>query len=468
MAFDTMDYGQDFQHLMLSVLMSEPDIYVRCQNILKPSYFDNKYARATDYILQYSMEYSTLPTRAEVTLKSGLTLDHITDITADNHEGFLNTFEDFCRHKAIEGAVIEGMKLVGEKKYGHVESLVKEAMMVSLQKNLGTDYFADPESRNKKLFESQGNIKTGWKDVDYKLFGGFGTGELEIFVAPSGGGKSVALQNISMNFSRQGMDGVYITLELKEELVAQRIDSMMTGRGKSDLIANMGTAAAEIMVKGKKMGKFWVKRMPESTTTVHDIRAYLRELQIKTGIKVQYLAVDYLDLLASPRINNPSDTFMKDKFVCEELRALAAELDITLVTASQLNRSAVEETVYNHSNIAGGISKIYTADNVIGIFNTASMRERGEIQFQFLKTRNSNGVGSIVKLGFNIDTLEIYNHPDGGGYTSHVASTPAEAALQPKNTVNTAATGGQVTSSTGTSQASSMAANLRKLVSQTR
>lgn len=471
MSFDTMDYGQDFQHLMLSVLMSAPDIYVRCQNIIKPEYFDNKYAKATNYILDYSMEYSTLPTQSEVTLKSGVKLDQITDISVANHEGFLDTFEDFCRHKAIEHAVIEGMKLVQTKKYGQVEAMVKEAMMVSLQKNLGTDYFENPEERNKRLFDTQGNIKTGWKDVDYKLFGGFGTGELEIFVAPSGGGKSVALQNISMNFSKQMMDGVYITLELKEELVAQRIDSMMTGRGKKDLIANMGTASAEIMLKGKKQGKLWIKRMPESTTTVHDIRAYLRELQIKTGIKVQYLAVDYLDLLSSPRVD-PSDTFMKDKFVCEELRALASELDITLVTASQLNRSAVEAEEYSHANIAGGISKIYTADNVIGIRNTQAMRERGEMMFEFLKTRNSNGVGTKVKLAFNVDTLEIGDHPDAninnGGGVSLPATTLVQATPNVIRQPTTASTGGNVTAAGALTQASSMAANLRNLVNKSR
>lgn len=471
MSFDIMDYGQDFQHLMLSVLMSEPDIYVRCQNILKPEYFDNKYAKATNYILEYSHEYSTLPTSSEVTLKSGVSLDKISDITVENHAGFLDTFEDFCRHKAIEHAVIEGMKLVQSKRYGKVEDMVKEAMMVSLQKNLGTDYFANPEERNNRLFESQGNISTGWKDVDFKLFGGFGTGELEIFVAPSGGGKSVALQNISMNFAKQKMNGIYITLELKEELVAQRIDSMMTGRGKKDLIANMGTASAEIMLKGKNMGDFWIKRMPESTTTVHDIKAYVRELQIKTGIKLDYIAVDYLDLLSSPRVD-VSDTFNKDKYVCEELRALAAELDITLVTASQLNRSAVEAEEYSHANIAGGISKIYTADNVIGIRNTQFMRERGELQFEFLKTRNSNGVGQSMKLGYNIDTLEIYDHPEGNSASfqpSASAATPAQQALQPQNTVTkpatTAATGGAVTAASQLTQASNMAANLRNLVS---
>lgn len=468
--FDIMDYGQEFQHLMLSVVMSEPDIFVRCQNILKADYFDNKYAKATDYILAYAQEYTTLPTKQEVALKSGLQLQDLEKIDESNHAGFLDTIEGFCQHKAMEKAVIEGMKLINQKRYGKAEELVKEAMMVSLQKNLGTDYFANPEERNQKLFETQGNISTGWKDVDYKLYGGFGTAELEIFVAPSGGGKSVALQNVSLNFLKQGLNGIYITLELKEELVAQRMDSMLTGRGKKELLSDLSTASAEIMMHGKKMGKFWVKRMPESTTTVHDIKAYVRELQIKTGIKLDFIAVDYLDLLTSPRVD-VSDTFMKDKFVCEELRALAAELDITMVTASQLNRSAVEAEEYSHANIAGGISKIYTADNVIGIRNTQFMRERGEIQFEFLKTRNSGGVGQSIKCAYNVDTLEITDHPDAGGSMPAAAQvTPAQAALQtgsntvttkPANTTSTAQSQAPAPSAT---QANNMAANLRNLV----
>jgi hypothetical protein len=104
---------------------------------------------------------------------------------------------------------------------------------------------------------------------------------------------------------------------------------------------------------------------------------------------------------------NPSDSFTKDKFVSEELRNLAMELKALTVTASQLNRSAVEEVEFDHSHIAGGLSKIQTADNVIGIFTSRAMKERGRYQIQFMKTRNSGGVGQKVDLEFNIDTLRI-------------------------------------------------------------
>lgn len=429
-----MDYGPDFQHLLINVLMSEPDIFVRCQNILKSDYFQSKHAKAVQFILEYSQKYSTLPTPEEVTLKSSLGVSKIENIAKNNYQGFLDTIEDFCRHKALEKAVIDGMEFVKKKQYGKVEFLVKEAMMVSLQRDLGTDYFFDPEERNTKLFSTQGTISTGWKDVDYRLFGGFGTGELEIFVAPSGGGKSIALQNLSLNFAKRKMNGVYLSLELKEEMVAQRMDSMLTGRTKQEIISDMSTASAEVQVLGKNMGELFIKRLPENITTVNDIRAYIKELQIRKGLDFQYIAVDYLDLLGSPRVD-PSDVFMKDKYVCEELRALAFELDITIVTASQLNRSAVESEEYNHSNIAGGISKIYTADNVIGIFNTPALRERNEIHFQYLKTRNSNGVGMKSKMGYNPDTLLIDDHVDPTGLSSTVPTLSAQI-LSKKNTLN--------------------------------
>ena len=104
---------------------------------------------------------------------------------------------------------------------------------------------------------------------------------------------------------------------------------------------------------------------------------------------------------------SPGDLFIKDKYVSEELRNLAMETNTLFVTASQLNRGAVEEIEFDHHHIAGGISKIQTADNVVGIFTSNAMRERGRYQIQFMKTRSSSGVGSKVDLKFNPDTLRV-------------------------------------------------------------
>jgi hypothetical protein len=123
--------------------------------------------------------------------------------------------------------------------------------------------------------------------------------------------------------------------------------------------------------------------------------------------------VDYLDLLMPVSVKvNPNDQFIKDKYVAEELRNLAKELNILLVTASQLNRSAVEEIEFDHSHIAGGISKINTADNVFGIFTSRAMKERGKYQMQCMKSRSSTGVGHKIDLEYNIETMRI---TDAGG-----------------------------------------------------
>jgi hypothetical protein len=128
---------------------------------------------------------------------------------------------------------------------------------------------------------------------------------------------------------------------------------------------------------------------------------------------------------------SPSDLFIKDKYVSEELRNLAKELNVLLVTASQLNRSAVEEIEFDHSHIAGGISKINTADNVFGIFTSRSMRERGLYQIQLMKTRSSSGVGQKIELAFDVETLRI---TDPGEGVSKPVSTGSEILSQIKST----------------------------------
>jgi hypothetical protein len=149
----------------------------------------------------------------------------------------------------------------------------------------------------------------------------------------------------------------------------------------------------------------------------------LKEYQVKTGQKPDVILIDYLDLMMPLSVKvSPSDLFVKDKYVSEEIRNLAMETQCITVTASQLNRSAVEEIEFDHSHISGGLSKIMTADNVIGIFTSRAMKERGRYQIQFMKTRSSSGVGQKVDLEFNVETLRISDlgedDSSSGGYSS--------------------------------------------------
>lgn len=217
----------------------------------------------------------------------------------------------------------------------------------------------------------------------------------------------------------------------------------------------------KVRMIGKRSGAFWVKYLP-AQSTVNDIRAYIKNLQIESGKKIDFLCIDYLDLLmpVSAKVS-PSDLFIKDKYVSEEIRNLAKELKVLLVTASQLNRNAVEEVEFDHSHISGGISKINTADNVFGIFTSRAMRERGQYQIQFLKTRNSSGVGQKIDLSFDRETLRIFDNGDDHDNNS-AAETSGSSILDKIRTKSTVTTPSiEIRSTERSEQTPKIAANIQ-------
>ena len=354
-----------------------------------------------------------MPTLEQINAVGGLNFEEIKNITPDHQSWFMDEFETFCRHKAMETAIIESTDLLEKQDYGTVEQKIRGAMEVSLVKDLGLDYFENPKERLEWIKQQSGAVSTGWKGIDQKLYGGLNRGEITIFAGGSGAGKSLFLQNFGVNWSLAGLNVVYVSLELSEQLISMRLDGMVSEYAAKDIMRNIDDVDLKVRMKGKKAGKFRVKYMNSGITT-NDLRAFLREYEIQSGIKVDCLLVDYLDLMMpiSGKIS-AENTFIKDKFVSEELRNLAQERELLMVTASQLNRSAVEEIEFDHHHIAGGISKIQTADNVVGIFTSNAMRERGRYQIQFMKTRSSSGVGSKVDLKFNPDTLRIEDLDEG-------------------------------------------------------
>jgi hypothetical protein len=221
--------------------------------------------------------------------------------------------------------------------------------------------------------------------------------------------------NLALNWVQMGLSGVYITLELSEELTSLRTDAMLTSMSTKDIRRDMDTTELKVKLTGKKSGAYQVKGLP-AQSNINDIRSFLKEYQIQTGHKVDFMMVDYLDLLmpVSAKVS-PNDLFVKDKYVSEELRNFAKEEGIILVTASQLNRSAVDEIEFDHSHISGGISKINTADNVFGIFTSRAMRERGRYQIQCMKSRSSTGVGMKVDLDYNVETMRITDSGEDSG-----------------------------------------------------
>ena len=401
------DYGLEVQRLFLEMMLQDASSYVRVQNIYNPENFDRSLRPAAEFIKKHSADHKTLPTVEQISASTGIKLVHTPDLNEGHFEWFMQEFESFTRRQELERAILKAADLLEKGEYDPVEKLIKDAVQISLTKDMGIDYFEDPAARINRYFNSGGQVSTGWPQMDRLLYGGFSRGELNIFAGGSGSGKSLVMMNIALNWLQQGLSGVYVSLELSEDLCALRTDAMLTNMGTKEIRKDIDTTELKVKMMAKKSGQYRVKALP-AQSNINDIRSYIKEVQIQTGLRVDFIMVDYLDLLMpiSAKVS-PNDLFVKDKYVSEELRNLAKELNVLFVTASQLNRSAVEEVEFDHSHISGGISKINTADNVFGIFTSRAMKERGRYQIQCMKSRSSTGVGQKIDLEYNIETMRI-------------------------------------------------------------
>lgn len=407
------DYGYDIQRVYLEMMMKDAATFIRCQTVFDHQAFDRRLQPAAEFLNNYVSEYNAMPTFDMINSATGSDLkDPGNELREQHYDWLLTEFETFARHKALEAAILKSADYLEKGEYGPVEDLVKRAVQIGLQKDLGTDYFANPRARLEAIKDKNGQISTGWPALDRKLFGGFNRGELNIFAGGSGAGKSLFLANLGVNWALAGLNVMYLTFELSENLVSMRIDAMLTEIPTRDIFKSIDDVEMKVKIIGKKSGAMQVKYMP-SGKTPNDVRSYIKEFEIKTGRRIDVVLLDYMDLMYPNGAKiSAENLFVKDKYVSEEMRNLAMELNTIFVTASQLNRAAVEEIEFDHSMISGGISKINTADNLFGIYTSRAMKERGRYQLQLMKTRSSSGVNSKIDLGFDVDSLRIYDLGD--------------------------------------------------------
>ena len=445
------------------MMLQDAQSYVRVQNIYNPENFDRSIKDVAKFIKTHSSDFKTLPTIEQIHAVTGTMLKHVPDLTEDHYTWFLTEFEGFTRRNELERAILHAADLLEKGEYDPVEKLIKDAVQISLTKDMGTDYFANPRERLLAIKSNNGQVSTGWPTLDKRLFGGMNRGELNIFAGGSGSGKSLFMQNIALNWVTAGLNGVYLSLELSEGLCAMRMDSMMAEVSTKDVFRELDMVDLKVKMIGKKSGDLRIKYMP-AQSNVNQIRSYLKELHIQSGVKPDFIMVDYLDLVmpVSAKVS-PNDLFVKDKYVSEELRNLAKEFNILMITASQLNRGAVEEIEFDHSHISGGLSKINTADNVFGIFTSRAMRERGRYQLQLMKTRSSSGVGMKVDLVYDLENLRITDPGEDGQDDGFTASHRAINILDGIKTGTTVtAESRKINATVDSSKLKSMLAGLKK------
>lgn len=384
------------QKLILEYLISCPTIFEQTQDIVKPEYFDPEFRYTINFIFKYYNDYKSLPNAEQVKAESNVVLSE-KEITKDKVEYSVDEIERFCKHRAISLAISESIDLLEEENYWLIEQKVKDAILVSLKREMGIQYFENPRERVMRSLIEQELISTGWRDLDKALDGGLARKEMILFAANSGGGKSVTLMNLAYNFLKQKKDVLYLTLELAAKTVSQRYDQLISGVSRGNRKQNVEEIIASIEDASPDLGRLTIEWMPSETKAL-SIRAYLKTFALRFGSMPDLLIVDYLDKMAPNQNIKTDNIWLKDKYCSEQIRDIAVTENFVLATASQLGREAIRSVEHDQAHIAGGISKINESDVVVSIRMTDQMRAQNRCEFKLLKTRNSGGVGGHIQL----------------------------------------------------------------------
>ena len=408
-------FGTSFQSKIVASLMSDIKFIQTISDILEPDMFDsdsNKWLVKS--IRDYFYEYKKQPTLEVVkykideidndVLKSGV-VDKLRDvwknIEATDLEFVQSETLDFCKNQTLKTAILESVDMLENKNYDGIKSLIDNAMKAGSERDLGHDYIPSLEVR---LSESARiTVKTPWDVINDITDGGLGAGELGVVVAPAGIGKSWTLQALGSEVVRQGKTVVHYTLELNENYVGLRYDSIFSGV----TTGNIKYHKEDVEKKLQSLpGKLLIKYFPTKAASVNTIGAHLKQIEL-SGVKVDMVIVDYADILM------PTGNFKEKRHaigtIYEDLRGLAGELEIPIWTASQANRSALEEDVIGADKVSEDYSKVMTADFVISMSRKVEDKIANTGRFHVIKNRfGIDGVTYPSTINTNIGVVKIH------------------------------------------------------------
>lgn len=412
-SFDEAD-----QLVMINLLISCPTAFTQIKPILKPEYFDKKYQVAISYLIDFSNKYSSLPALEQLNNESRCNFSKITLNEKDlgQRQSILDMFETFCKKRALEIAINDCYERLQKGDTSSLDSIIKEAQSVGITKDLGINVWEGVKDYLHKLDKEMGVISTGLKELDNSFNGGLSWGQLNYVCAPSGQGKSLFLANLSVNWAKMGYNVVYLTLELDKELVAKRMNSMFLNMPYREISNNIDKVAYRIesFAQNNKPGVIQVADM-KMGANANDINAYLQAYEISTSITPEIVIIDYASILSpcDKRVDK-NNINLKDKAIAEELREIARERThngkrTMVMSANQITKDALSEMEFTLSNIAGGTTLVQTCDNLFTVRCNPAMRQAGEYEIKILKSRNSGATDKKFKVGYNKDSLLVYN-----------------------------------------------------------
>ena len=415
-------YGTNFQSKILTSLLTDVKYTKQILDIIEISYFDsdsNKFIIKN--IKEYFKKYKTNPTMEALkvliddvdndVLKTSI-VDSLRNAWQHRESPDLEFVKEkslgFCKNQVVKNAIMESVELLESQRYDEIKTIIDDAMKAGVETDIGHEYITGLEERLTK--QTRLCLPTQWDSVNDLMDGGLAGGELGVIVAPAGIGKSWTLQALGAHAVAKGKTVVHYTLELNAQYVGLRYDTIVSGQPTG----NLQYYKEEVQQKISKLkGELIIKYYPTRTASVNTLTAHLQQCEMR-GIKPDLVIVDYADIMKSTQHFNEKRHQLGH--IYEELRGMAGEFDIPVWTASQANRSALEEDVIGAEKVSEDYSKVMTADFVMSMSRKVEDKIANTGRFHVIKNRfGPDGITFPATINTNTGFIQIYETNTQGG-----------------------------------------------------
>ncbi len=416
---------------ILNNLFYQEDYTRKVLPFLKEDYFGLRTEKILfREIYKFVEKYNNLPTKEAILIE----LSQRKDINEEEHNQLKDvinsitkldsdpkwledTTERFCKDKAVHNAVLQGIRILDnkdkEKTPEAIPSILADALAVSFDQHIGHDYIEDSDDRFKWYHTKEKKYQF---DLDYMnriTKGGIPSKTLNIALAGTGVGKSLFMCHCAASFMSQGLNVLYITLEMAEERIAERIDANLLDVTIDDLHTmpkDMYESKIE-KLRQKTAGKIVIKEYPTASAHSGHFRALFNELSLKKSFKPDVVFIDYLNICASSRFKGGNiGSYFYIKAIAEELRGLAVEFNVPIFSATQTTRTGFTSTDIGLEDTAESFGLPATADFMFAIISNPELEQLGQLKIKQLKNRyNDPAINRSFIIGIDRPKMRLYD-----------------------------------------------------------
>ncbi|WLW37562.1 hypothetical protein [Synechococcus phage S-8S53] len=417
---------------ILRNLVHDEDYLRKVVPFIEPDYFSDRSDRLVfESIAEFVVKYDKPATQEILSIE----LENNTNVTEEeykqikqfisdlspapvNTEWLMETTEKWCRDKAIYLALMESIKIADgqHEKKGRdaIPSILSDALAVSFDNHIGHDYLNDYEARYESYHRQEDRIPLDLEYFNKITKGGLPNKTLNIALAGTGVGKSLFMCHVASSVLLQGRNVLYITAEMAEEKIAERIDANLLNVNVQELV-DLPKVMFENKVNNlakKTQGQLIIKEYPTATAHVGHFRALLNELALKKSFKPDIIFVDYLNICASSRYKGSSNinSYTIVKSIAEELRGLAVEAKVPIVSATQTTRSGYGSSDVELTDTSESFGLPATADLMFALISTEELEQLGQIMVKQLKNRYGDPtVNKRFIVGIDRAKMRLYD-----------------------------------------------------------